>query len=83
MAYCLKGMVVTAKLLDYLKERFHIETDGDLAKEIGTSAPTISRVRMGHKQITPTLILGIHEAFEMPIKDIKAMLNGGGDDRAN
>jgi plasmid maintenance system antidote protein VapI len=74
---------VSAKVLDYLKEKFHIETDGDLAREIGTSKPTLSRVRMGHKQITPKLILGIHEAFDIPIKEIKAMLNGGSNDGNN
>ena len=74
---------MTAKVLDYLKNKFHIDSDGDLARELGTSPPTMSRIRMGHKVITPKLILAIHEAFDIPIKDIKAMLNGGSNDGSN
>ena len=74
---------MSARLLDYLKNKFHIESDMELAKELGVSAPTLSRVRMGHKEVGANLILAIHDAFEMPIKDIKGMLNGGSNDRAN
>jgi transcriptional regulator with XRE-family HTH domain len=83
MANRLKGMGMSARLLDYLKDKFHIESDYALAQELGTSAPTLSRVRTGHKVVGANLILAIHDAFEMPIKDIKGMLNGGQNDGAN
>lgn len=78
-----KGITVSAKLLDYLKDKYRLESDMELARELGVSAPTLSRVRTGHKPVGANLILAIHDAFEMPIKDIKGMLNGGSNDRAN
>ena len=78
-----KGIKMSARLLDYLKDKYRLESDMELARELGVSAPTLSRVRMGHKEVGANLILAIHDAFEMSIKDIKGMLNGGSNDRAN
>ena len=67
---------MSAKLLDYLRDKFHIESDYALAEALGSSAPTLSRVRTGHKVVGANLILAIHEQFGIPIKDIKGMIAG-------
>ena len=62
------------KLLDFLKEKFEIKNDRQLALALGVQAPAISKIRNGHSSITADFILKVHETFEMPIKDIKALI---------
>ena len=62
------------KLLDFLKQKFDIKNDRQLALALGVQAPAISKIRHGHSSITADFILKVHETFEMPIKDIKALI---------
>jgi plasmid maintenance system antidote protein VapI len=62
------------KLLDFLKLQFDIKNDRQLALALGVQAPAISKIRNGHSSITADFILKVHETFEMPIKDIKALI---------
>lgn len=62
------------KLLDYLKTRFEIKNDRQLAKELGFSTPTISKIRTGKYNVSAELIIAIHERFNMTIKEIKSFL---------
>ena len=62
------------KLLDFLKEKFDIKNDRQLALALGVQAPAISKIRHGHSSITADFILKVHEAFDIPIKEIKAMI---------
>jgi predicted transcriptional regulator len=61
------------RLFDFLIERFGIKSDYQLAQllEVGPSA--VSKFRSG-RPVTANLILKVHETFEVPIKDIKALL---------
>jgi len=38
--------------------------------------PAISKLRHGVSALTPALILKIHEAFDMPVKEIKRIAHG-------
>ena len=67
---------MSAKLLDYLRNKFNVESDFELAERLGASAPTMSRVRNGRSPVGANLILAIHEQFGIPIKDIKGMIAG-------
>ena len=62
------------KLLDFLKEKFNIKNDRQLALALGVHSPAISKIRHGHSAITADFILKVHETFEIPVKDIKAMI---------
>lgn len=62
------------KLLDFLKEKFDIKNDRQLALALGVQAPAISKIRHGHSSITADFILKVHEAFDIPVKEIKALI---------
>ena len=62
------------KLLDFLKEKFNIKNDRQLALVLGIQAPSISKIRNGHSSITPAFILMVHETFDIPVKEIKALI---------
>jgi len=62
------------KLLDFLKEKFNIKNDRHLALVLGVRAPAISKIRNGHTSITPAFILVVHETFDIPVKEIKALI---------
>jgi plasmid maintenance system antidote protein VapI len=62
------------KLLDFLKLQFDIKNDRQLALALGVQAPAISKIRHGHSSITADFILKVHETFEIPVKEIKALI---------
>lgn len=62
------------KLLDFLKEKFNIKNDRQLAILLGFQQPKISKIRNGHATITADFILKVHETFDIPVKEIKAMI---------
>ena len=66
------------RLFDHLLRTYRVKNDRALAKELGVLPPVISKIRSGHAGMGDTILLSVHEVFEMPIKDIKGMLNGQG-----
>ena len=62
-------------LIDQLINVANLRSDAALAKILGVHPPTISKLRHGHVNLTPSVILKIHEAFDIPIKQIKRMAN--------
>jgi plasmid maintenance system antidote protein VapI len=62
-------------LIDYLISVANLRSDAALAKIIGVHPPTISKLRHGHVSLTPAVILKIHDAFDIPIKEIKRIAN--------
>lgn len=63
-------------LFDYLINKFRLKNDRELAQKLGVWPAAVSKARHGKLNIGPIWILVIHEEFELPIKDIKRMLNG-------
>ena len=63
------------RLFDHLLRTYRVKNDRALAKELGVLPPVISKIRSGHAGMGDTILLAVHEVFEMPIKDIKEMLN--------
>ncbi len=59
------------ELLDYIREKFKINSDKDLAIALNLKRSYISKVRNGTMKVTPTLILHVHDATDMPIRQIK------------
>jgi transcriptional regulator with XRE-family HTH domain len=60
-------------LLDYLKDRFGLRNDRELARELGVQSGYVSRVRHGHLPVSASLMLGIHDVFGLEIHEIKAL----------
>jgi len=69
----LKEKKTPHKLFDFLIEKYDLGSDYKLAKELGTSASSICKIRAG-KPVTATYILKVHERWDMPIKEIKELL---------
>lgn len=61
------------KLLDYLLATYRYKNDSVLADVMGLKRPELSKVRGGMRKVGPSLILAIHDAFGMSIKEIKAL----------
>ena len=61
------------KLFDYLREKYGIKTDAQLAHILNARTPMISKVRNGAIRITPKLILEIHKQTKLPVEKIEEM----------
>ena len=66
------------RLFDHLLRTYKIKNDSALAKLLGVLPPVVSKIRSGRLGMGDSILLSVHEVFEMPIKDIKEMLNGQG-----
>lgn len=63
-------------LINYLRREYELRNDAELAKRIGVKPPAISKLRHGTSALTPAIILKIHEAFNMPVKEIRRIAYG-------
>jgi hypothetical protein len=61
-------------VLDYLKEKKLVKNDRDLARVLDVNPPLLSKIRNGHLKFGAWMILAVHEEFDIPIKEIKALL---------
>jgi hypothetical protein len=61
------------KLLDYLLATYRYKNDSILADVIGIKRPTLSKIRGRTMPVGATFILAVHDAFGIPIKEIKAL----------
>jgi plasmid maintenance system antidote protein VapI len=60
-------------LIDAVLKRQKIATDAALANAINVAPPVLSKVRKGKLPVGPSLILRLHETFDMPVKEIRAL----------
>ena len=67
-------------LLDYLRRTYDLKNDSMLAKALDVMPPQISKIRNKKAKITPTMILAIHDALGMEIKEIKTLAAESGND---
>ena len=63
-------------LIDHLRREYRLRNDAELAKQIGVKPPAISKLRHGMSALTPATILKIHEAYDMPVKEIRRIAYG-------
>jgi plasmid maintenance system antidote protein VapI len=68
--------VIMDHLIDHLRREYKLRNDAELAKQIGVKPPAISKLRHGMSALTPAIILKIHEAFNMPVKEIRRIAYG-------
>lgn len=62
------------KLLDYLKETYNLKNDAEISRRLEVAPPVISRIRSGKINVSAEIMIRIHETFDMPIKEIKALI---------
>lgn len=61
------------KLFDYLIKTYGLKNDRNLAAALELRHPAISRIRNGHLALGATVILAVHDAFGLEIREIKAL----------
>ena len=61
------------RLFDFLIKNFRIKSDVALSDALDVLPSTISKMRSG-RAVTAAVILKVHEKYEIPIRDIKALL---------
>ena len=64
----------THRLFDHLINNCGFKNDADIAKKLKTTAPIISRTRVGYFKVGPTMILAVYDATDMSIEEIRGLL---------
>ena len=59
--------------LDELRKRLEVSCDSDLAKVLGISASTISKIRRKSIPISANNLLLIHDKSEIPVKELRSL----------
>lgn len=61
-------------LVDFLREKLHCVNDYEVAREIGCAPSMISKFRHRTCQVSAALMIEIHEKYDMPISQIKLLI---------
>lgn len=62
-----------AKLLDSIKEVNGIKNDAALAVALEVQPPVISKLRSGALSLGATMIVKMHLAFDIPVRELQAV----------
>lgn len=60
-------------LIESLKKLFDLKNDAALSRALGVAPPVISKLKSGALTIGDSLLIKIHDAFDMPIKTIRSL----------
>lgn len=61
-------------LLDLVKEKLGCKNEKQLAGRLQTSAPQLSKLRHGRVSFGPVMLIMVHEATHIPIRELKQRL---------
>lgn len=64
------------RLLDTVIATLNMKNDAALARALCVSAASLSRVRNGYRDVSADLVLRMHEFAQIPIADLKGLLDG-------
>lgn len=67
-------MLKPFELFDAIKADFGLKNDAALARSLRLAPPQVSKVRNGSLACTDMVILRVHEAFGVPVGQIRFML---------
>lgn len=59
------------KLLDLLIDRGNLKNDAALSRMLKVAPPVVSKLRNGALPIGPSMVLNIHETFDLPVAAIR------------
>jgi transcriptional regulator with XRE-family HTH domain len=62
------------KLLDALIVRLGVRSSSALAREVGLSPSVISKVRHRRLAVSGEILLAIHDATDIPIRELRRMM---------
>jgi hypothetical protein len=65
------------RLLDLLKSDADLKNDAALSRALDVAPPVISKLRSGRLPLGASMLLQVHEVFELPVAEIKARLTMG------
>lgn len=63
-------------LLDLLKAGANLKNDAALSRALDVAPPVISKLRSGRLPLGATILLAMHEVFEVSIAELKALAGG-------
>lgn len=61
-------------LFDEIKREFNLPNDRALSDAMGVAPPQVSKVRNGSYALSDSMILRVHERFNIPVANVRAML---------
>lgn len=64
------------QLLDNLMQRGGLKNDAALSRALEVAPPVVSKLRHGTLPLGASLILRMHDAFDIAIRDIRALAAG-------
>jgi transcriptional regulator with XRE-family HTH domain len=59
---------------DGLKRRLSILTDASVCRIFNISPSTVSKIQHGHSAVSPEILLKIHEMTDIPIFELREMM---------
>ena len=62
------------QLLASLIGRLNLKNDAALSRALEVSPPVISKIRSGKLRVSDGFILRVHETFDLPVREIRAIL---------
>ena len=62
------------RLFDCLLTLKKMRSDAALSRFLKVTPPVISKIRSGQVNISPNLLLKIHDAYNIPINELRALL---------
>lgn len=65
------------RLLDTMIATLNIKNDAALARALHISPTSVSRIRNGYREVTADLVLRLHDYAQIPIADLKRLLDAG------
>jgi len=66
--------VGNARLVDHLLSSQQLKNDAALSRALDVVPAIISKVRSGRMNVSSTIILNIHETFDIPVKTIRSLI---------
>jgi hypothetical protein len=66
-------------LLDWARWRLNLLSDRDLARELNTSAPVISKIRHGHQKIGALILLRILDLTDAKLRELPSLIDRSKD----
>jgi len=61
------------RLLDYLLRQQRVKNDAALSRLLLLTPSSISKIRRGHTGVSAEVLLRVHEAFGIPIAELKRL----------
>lgn len=62
------------KVVDRLIDMKRLRNDAELSRVLGVAPATICKIRAGKSAVSAAIVLRIHETFDVPVAEVRALL---------